>query len=434
MNLNQWILFEERLRQASDIETFQMIIVNLLQQVFPYTQAILFEKNVHYKTQVASNISEINEYSPTIQWLNQQLYPYLDKNYQKPTAFNTTELGIEIAPYYQTTQHGIFLPLHSAIIGKWGAVFWLKEPASKDLLNFMPILASSIIHTWEKLILQSRKRRKVISLLTTKQLLIGAGIILVLLSTVRIKQSTVAPAEISPKTPILIAPSISGSISEIKVQPNETVKEGQVLFKLDDINLLNQLEESEQALNVAKQRYLKAYRHAFTNEESRQQMQILEKEQEQALVTYQYQKKLLERTEIKSPKPGVALYSDPRNWLGKPVKIGEKVMLIANPAEKEIIFWIPMDNMIEVDDAIPIQFYSNENPTQVTKAKIAYINPIAEARPDGVIAYFGVAQLNTDPNVHLGEQGTIKVFGKKVSLIYYLLRRPLRYFRQHLGV
>jgi len=34
----------------------------------------------------------------------------------------------------------------------------------------------------------------------------------------------------------------------------------------------------------------------------------------------------------------------------------------------------------------------------------------------------------------IGLRGTAKLYGEKVSLAYYLLRRPITFVRQHLGI
>jgi len=86
-----------------------------------------------------------------------------------------------------------------------------------------------------------------------------------------------------------------------------------------------------------------------------------------------------------------------------------------------------------VDKEVSVTFYGNENPLKPVSAQIKYVDPIAAARPDGTLAYFGVANLPKNSTAQLGEQGTAKIFGKKVSLVYYLFRRPIRYIRQHAG-
>ncbi|GEM_PF-6678357 len=436
MKLGMWVLFEERLRQTKDVDTLQLLIVNMLQKVFPYTQAVLFHNHLgSYKTTAASDISQINEHSPTIHWLNENVYPWLVSKYETPTYFDLTELNQPIDEYYHKTIHGLYIPLQSPQIGERGVVFWMKEKSEDDLLNFSSVIANTIVYCWEKIILQNTKTKSFGLTHHDKKYFIFASIICVIILFVfHIRENTIALAEVSPKNPQLITSSINGTVSKITVQPNQSVKAGQILIRLDDITVKSELEQSLQALRVAEDKYQKAFRHAFTDEKSRKEMQILRSEAEQAQASYQYHLQLLSRTIIKTTISGVALYTDPTDWLGKPVKIGEKIMLVADPNEKEITFWVPIDSMIVPETGQTPKFYPNENPLQTITLHLKYINPIAEVRADGILSYFGVADLPANSNVRLGEQGTIKIYGKRVTVFYYLFRRPIRYLRQHLGI
>ena len=42
-------------------------------------------------------------------------------------------------------------------------------------------------------------------------------------------------------------------------------------------------------------------------------------------------------------------------------------------------------------------------------------------------------RITEDAIPRIGLRGTAKVYGEKVSLFYYLFRRPITYLRQHLG-
>lgn len=436
MNFGQWLLLEERLRQSPDIEAMQLTLVNLLHQVFPHKQAILFKKSsIGFSTKLASHITEVDEQSKSIIWLNTKLYPWLTKESNKPSYIANNEINIAIDDHYKSYAGLVYIPINSPKIGNWGIICWITKDPSKELLEFLPIIKSTIIHAWEKLIYEGRARQKHTPSKKSKRIALGVGIALfIALFFIRVNQSTLAPAEISPQNPLLIAPSLNGVINKIVVQPNDRVSKGQLLFQLDDISIRNKLEESEQEYKVASQRYLKAYRHAFTDKESLHEIKILKEDKALAKTTYDYQKMLLERTNILSPKAGVILYSAPKDWLGKPVKVGERVMLLANENDREITFWVPVDNMLDFDKEIIAKFFPNENPVNVTEATIKYVNPIAEPREDGTLAYFGVANLNNKSKLRLGEQGTIKLYGKKVSLGFYIFRRPIRWIRQNAGI
>ncbi len=58
----------------------------------------------------------------------------------------------------------------------------------------------------------------------------------------------------------------------------------------------------------------------------------------------------------------------------------------------------------------------------------------ARTGDDGVVAYRLLATVEGQPaQLRLGLHGTAKLYGQKVSLAYYLLRRPLAAARAWLG-
>lgn len=439
MNLEQWVTFEKRIRQAQSIDALQLLIVNSLQQVLPYSQSILIERTApqQFSVRLLSHITVVNTQSPLVRWMEQTLAPWLWTKNKSPSLFLLSEIPKSNETETLHTPYGLYVQLTSPLIGDYALVLWFYEAQAPSLAQTSTLFAEAIIHAWERLI-TLKKNTPPRKRLVKKR---GKWIILLAIAClffIRLHENTIAPAEVIPLSPVLITPSINGTIRSIEVKPNQAVKKGQLLVTFDDITLRNQMEEAQKALKVAEKRYLNAYHHAYIGssqaQNSLQEMSVLQEEKEQAGLKLVYQQQLLQRTELKSPIDGVALYSDPKELLGKPMRIGEKIMLIANLNEKELAFWVSMDNMIEVDPKRPIHFFSNENPATRTEAYIKYINPIAEARPDGVVAYYGVAQFSKNQPLKLGEQGVVKLFGTRVSLFYYLIRRPFRYIRQHLGV
>lgn len=437
MNLSQFLVFEERLRQAPDLTTLQMVIVNLMQTVFPYYQAILFQITpLKPKVVLASNVSQIDEHAQSVVWLNTVFIPWVIKNQVKPGFIPLEDFPLEVNNNYQSLAGALYLPIYLSGKVQWGLIFWLDSKPTEEYFNALPLVSSAINHAWEKLVHKADKKKLQPSkwLYSKKKMAMVIGSIFLLLFVIRVHQYILVPAEVSPKNPILISPSISGAVHTIDVQPNALVKKDQLLFTLDDITVKNKYEESTEKLNVAKERYLKAYRHAFSDTTSLYEIAMLKGEVEQELVTQEYYKNLLTRTQVVAPKAGVILYSDPKNWLGKPVNIGEKVMLLAEPNSQEIIFFIPVDNMINIDLSIPVRFFPNENPTLTIKAHLLYVNPIAEVQPDASLSYFGVAKLENSNELQLGQKGIIKLYGPRISLMGYIMGKPLRYIRQHLGL
>ncbi|MCP4040896.1 MAG: biotin/lipoyl-binding protein, partial [Gammaproteobacteria bacterium] len=155
------------------------------------------------------------------------------------------------------------------------------------------------------------------------QLLLGA----VLLSTLAlpVNESALAPAEVSPSKPIIVSAPLDGVVKSFHVQPNQVVAEGDLLFSLDKTTIQSQNEVAAKVLAIAKADYLRASQKAFRDAESKAKLSSLRAVVDEKTAELEYSSRLLERIQVRAEQAGIALFSDPNEWLGKPVVTGEKV-------------------------------------------------------------------------------------------------------------
>ncbi|MBL8483764.1 MAG: HlyD family secretion protein, partial [Rhodocyclaceae bacterium] len=147
-----------------------------------------------------------------------------------------------------------------------------------------------------------------------------------------------------------------------------------------------------------------------------------------------YSGQLLERVRVKAPRDGIAVFSDTRDWLGKAVTTGERVLQIADPARAEMSLRLPVGDAIELAPDASVTLYLTTAPQYAYEGRLSYAAYRAEVAPDGMLAYklkADFAQGETPPRI--GLTGTAKVYGGWVPLAYYVLRRPLAALRQRLG-
>lgn len=132
---------------------------------------------------------------------------------------------------------------------------------------------------------------------------------------------------------------------------------------------------------------------------------------------------------------GIVIYSAPKDWLGKPVSVGERVMLIADPNNKKLDIELPVNDAINVSPGTRVKFYLNVDPLNPLDAKLRYVSYSAEETPGGDLAYHLKADFLKDQKIpRIGLKGTAKVYGERVSLFYYLFWRPIAWLRQTLGI
>ena len=78
-----------------------------------------------------------------------------------------------------------------------------------------------------------------------------------------IRQSVLAPAEVTAKNPFAVRAPLSGVVEEIVVKPNAPVKAGDLLVRMDSRDLRGQLEAARQTLSVAEAEYRQGQQQAF---------------------------------------------------------------------------------------------------------------------------------------------------------------------------
>lgn len=257
-------------------------------------------------------------------------------------------------------------------------------------------------------------------------------VIVILLFPVRL--SVLVPGELVAANPSVMRSPVDGVIGQIFVQPNQVVNEGDPLFNLDLTTLENKLRIAQQELGVASAEFRSSSIQSLSDAKSRSQLSPQEGRIAEKRLEVEYLQDMLARSQLLAPKNGVVIFDDPSEWIGKPVVAGEKVMIVVADKQVEIEAWLPMNDAIELPSKSPVTLYLNASPLSPVRGELKYAGHEILKRPDGSYAYRVRAVVdNTDPP-RVGLKGTAKVNGPYVPVYYWLLRKPLGYIRQFLGI
>jgi hypothetical protein len=415
-------------------------IVNHTIKIVPYAQALLWREGAFgIEVMAVSGVSVINHSSPYISFLEKKLIPKILKEHDDVTKINMEQYADLIASY-----GGFIFPLclslpfstgsNKQLKIKSGLILFSKTDWNETEITKITNIVSYYKYLWDLFLKQSNFNiNRLKRLRKLKWIFLG---IILLLMLVPVRDSVLVPAEIAPKEPLVISPSISGLISEIYVKPNDYVEKNQKLFRLDTITLDNQYQQSIKNLDIVKEKYRKAYHHSYNAPESKSELRILESEIKIAEDEVNYTKSLLDRAVIRAEFAGTVIFSDPKYWLGHPVEVGERVMLLADDNMKQLDIFIAVDDLIALPEKAKVVFYPNPRPLSTLKGEIIFISKQAEVQPDSILAYYTVATLDPEyaNEYQFGIKGTAKLYGDRVILGYYLFRRPLSWLRRHLGV
>ncbi len=250
-----------------------------------------------------------------------------------------------------------------------------------------------------------------------------------------VRLTVLAPAEVVPRDAFLVRAPLEGVVDRFHVQPNQPVKENQPLFDLDTTSLRTRLGMARKAFEAASEEYRQSAQLAVMDEDkSRLEMSQRKGRMDEKAEELAYSEQLMDRVQVKAPRPGVAVFADASDWIGKSVAIGERVMQIADPGKVEVSIRLPVADAIELPGDARVTLYLTTAPQVSYSASLSYAAYQAEAGPDGLVAYKLRAAFDKDEvPPRLGLTGTAKLHGHWVALSYYVLRRPLAGARQWLG-
>lgn len=313
------------------------------------------------------------------------------------------------------------------------AGLWLgrDEPWTDGEILLLSHLTEGYGHAWWALSGKRAKRHGLRrALLPLLVLLAVAGAL-----AIPVPMSTLAPAEIQTRNPVIVAAPLDGVIERFHVQPNEMVTAGQPLFSFESTVLRSRFEVARKGLTQAEAELLTASQAAFADPQTKARVAQLRAQVELRRAEMALARDLLERVTVKADRAGIAVFTDVNDWLGKPVAVGERVLTLADPQAPEIDIMVPVGDALVLEPGSPVELFLNVDPLHPLQARLTHASYEAGLSAAGVLSYRVKAALEpgeTPPRI--GLRGTAKILGDRVPLALYLFRRPLALLRQSMGI
>ena len=259
---------------------------------------------------------------------------------------------------------------------------------------------------------------------------------LIALMALPVQMKALAPMEITPAKPFVIAAPVEGVIADVPIAPNQRVRAGQTIVSFEDTELRNQLEFAERELLVAEAREKKARQLAFDDNQGRHDLGLTIAEYQLKTAELAYARDKFNQATVKAPRDGVAIFSDRQELLGKPMTLGERIMLIADPANVEVTIDVAVQDSIVLQPGADVKIYLDSDPTSARHGIIMSADYQARTLPVNTTAYRVTARLTgiDEATPRLGARGTAQLYGEDVPLAFYLFRRPLSALRQWVGI
>jgi multidrug efflux pump subunit AcrA (membrane-fusion protein) len=219
------------------------------------------------------------------------------------------------------------------------------------------------------------------------------------------------------------------------VVPNQQVQPGETLVQLEDTELSADYEVAERALLVAKAELKTVQQSAFVDIAQKARLSEVEANVRLRQAEVDQARLRLAKTRILAPTRGIVVLGDPNEWKGKPVRVGERIMLLADQNSVELKIMLPVKDSIALQSDAHVRVYFDNDPLNARQGQVIQAGYEPQHTTDEQFAYRLVARLDepTKAIPRIGLRGTAKVYGGKVRLFFYLFRRPITALRQQLG-
>lgn len=436
--LTTLLALQEEARKAESLAQLGFVVVNETLRLVYYAQAVFWRWSASGKVTIAavSGAPRFDANAPQMVW-----YQKVIDRIQQTDGFNHSQelpwdrLPKEWAAEGESWVHasGLWLPLKHPRTGAVLGGLWLTrdrawEEGERILLEHLLQGYGESVALWQGKRYSGR--------LVLKRLREGLWLLLValaLLATflIDVRQTVLAPARVAAVQPSLVTAPMDGMVAQFFIEPHAVVKKGALLFALDATELKSRHQLAQEELALAETQLRKVGQLAFSDKEHIAEIATNKNLVREASAKVAYASELLERAQIHAHVDGIAVFSDPYAWLGRPVRLGEKVLEIAAPEHVEMAMELPAAEAMPFVLGSEVVLYLDSDPLSPLVGRLRFAAYEATPSAEGKLVYLLKADLAADqPLPRLGLKGTAKVYGPEVSLFHALFHRPLAALRR----
>ena len=425
----------QRVRAAGSVEELGFIAVNETRGVFGYRQAALWLDGDARRVSALSGVPQVDPGTPYVQWLA-RLFRALAP-LPAPRIVDRAALAPLLAEEWGNwlPAYALALPLSHAGGAARGILLLAREQDwREEELALAGEIGALFGHGLYALRPRERWWRMLLARLRTRRLWWKVALGVVIVGAIPVRLSALAQAEVTPSDPFVVRAPLDGVIDRLAVVPNQPVKQGALLFDLDATTLRGRYASALKAYETALEEYRQSAQQAVTDDKSKLEMAERLGDLKQKQVDLKYTADQLARVQVKAERAGVAVFSDVNDWTGKAVAVGEKVLVLADPAKVELTGYLPVGEQLTLAPGADVTFYPQASPFTAYHATVDSVAYKAAPTDEGILAYRVKAHFDKgEAPPRLGMMGTARLYAGRVPLAYFLLRRPLATLRQWLG-
>lgn len=436
------LALEAQIRKATTRDELFLTMVNDIQQAVPVRQAVLFIRPVagHWRVKLFSGVPMQETSTPLGDWLEQVVACCLrDRPQERAHLLASGDLpGALAASWRQWLPARVVwqvLPLPPA--GEGVALLLARDaPFVEGDLQLLQHLIQAYGYAWEKLHGRRGVWSGVWSRFSRKSRRWGVVVAVSLLLLVPVRLSVLATASVVPADPLVVSAPLEGVVRTFHVTPNQMVTREQPLFSLDSADLESRRDMAIKALAAEQADFLRARRKGFVDDASKAEAAFLEARVALKAAEAAYIEEQLAKVTVRAMQDGIAVFNDANDWLGKPVRMGERILYLAEPSKTEIEGWIAVSDAIPLAEGAGVTLFLDTQPLDPLAGVLYQQAYEARDSPEKILGFSFRARFAPPAAVspRIGLKGSAKIQGEWVTLFYYLMRRPMGALRRMAGL
>lgn len=435
-----------RRARHSSVNELPFVMTNETRQLLPYRQAAFWQSDGGVlRLKSLSGLAAIDHNSPYVVWLNRFAKWRLESLASKTDAASPTVGQLEFATVAAAEdapkwlgEWKEWLPPHAMDTILFGPGGWVcgylclfREAAfNQSEAKLFAHAGEAYGDSYGGAMMRPRRRGR-LGWWRIAALIVAALALIAMF--IPQPQTSLAQAEVAPRKPVIVRAGVEGVIEQFMVEPNQRVRAGQPLLRLEDTQFRTRLTVAEKAEEMARIELRQLQQAALHDPQSKSRLPLAQGRVEQLLAEASYVKTLLGRVEAASPMDGVALLENPDEWLGRPVSLGQKIMMVADPADVMLEIFLPVADSLPLREGDSLLFFPNIAPASPVRAKIVFVSYRAVETPGVGMAFRVRAEFEGSDRPMLGLRGMARLGGEPLPLGLIILRRPIKAVRQWLG-
>ncbi len=435
--LEALLALEAEARRAAGARELAYLIANDTRRLVPSRQTFVVQHaGASAEVTAVSSLAGVDRTAPLIRWVERQARalaasapPQLRVTNLTALAANGDHDEVKIYPFSEI----LFLPLVARNGKIFASLLMARETSwgERDLIVARR-LAETYAHAWIAL---SATRPAHSRKLWLRYAPAALAIAATLAMFIPVPLTTLAPVEVVARDPIVVAAPIEAVIESVRIEPNTRVVEGQELFRFLDTTLRNKFEVADQAVQVSLAKARRAEQGAFSDAAARREIAIANAELKLSQAERDYAQSLLDKAVVRASRDGLAVFTNKKDWEGRPVQTGERIMEIADPRNVELWVELPVKDAIVVHDNARIKIFLDSDPLHPREARLTSASFHAIPTATNTLAYVLRATLAdaSEAPPRIGYRGAAQVYGDATFLGFYLFRKPIASFRQLTG-